>query len=72
MRKKSSLNGNERKKICKMFGGNAEISQIAKTLQRDTRTVKKAIQDINYVRKLVQIKDQRWYLTVNRGKLAEH
>ena len=26
------------------------LSQIAKTLQRDTRTLKNAIQDINYVR----------------------
>ena len=34
-----------------MSGEKVEISQIAETLQRDTRTIKKAMHDINNVRK---------------------
>ena len=39
------------KKILKVLGENVEIYQIAKTLQRDTRTMKNAVQNINHVRK---------------------
>ena len=37
--------------MCKMFGENVEKYPIPITLQRNTRTVKKATHDINYISK---------------------
>jgi len=67
MGRNKSLSENERQKICQMLGENINVIEIAKHLHRDTRTVKKAIQNINFQRKprsdkgksLVSVREKR-------------
>ena len=51
MGKAVSLSPNERRLVTQKLGVGLKPSQIAQDLHRDTRTIKKAIENINFTRK---------------------
>ena len=58
MGRRPSLNHQEKQNITKLLGNGKAALEIAKHLKRDVRTIKKAIQNINFTRKMHSDKDK--------------
>ena len=52
MGRRSSLDDQEKQNIIKLLGNDKTALEITKHLKRDARTIKKAIQNINFTRKM--------------------
>ena len=71
MSRRPSLDDQEKQNITKLLGNDKTALEIAKHLKRDARTIKKAIQNINFTRKTRSDKGKRSFSKRELRKIAK-